>query len=162
MDVGLFPSIITAPRVSGLPLAPTPADGFLTGSLGVPSPDVLCRILFIWQRRCRHTWELGLCRLRLHREQALLGSVQILESPRECISSSCGKINEPFTSTPWTPVSLFGFHASGLYFYMQNPWIVLRCTQSVWLTQQLLRGMLRSATKPIVLTEQTRDAFKIE
>lgn len=41
-----LPPTIIALRVSELPLAPKPADGFPAGSLALPSPDVLWGMLF--------------------------------------------------------------------------------------------------------------------
>lgn len=41
-----LPPTIIALRVSELPLASKPADGFPTGSLALPSPDVLWGMLF--------------------------------------------------------------------------------------------------------------------
>lgn len=56
MGIRLFPSVITALVGSRLSLAPKPVDWFEAGSLGLPSPDMLCKILLRGDPGTRESW----------------------------------------------------------------------------------------------------------
>lgn len=93
-------------RLRGSSLHPGQLIGLKLAAWAFPGQVYLAEPCFFLSEETQARWEFRLYRFRAHREQraSIPGlSAEIQDSLREQFLASCGKINEPFTNTRWTP-----------------------------------------------------------